>query len=245
MRLQVMSDLHLEMHRDAGAEFVQQLEPSGVDVLVLAGDICAAGDYDDLAATFARFARRYPRILYVAGNHEYYKSSPTQVTRNLERLSSAVPSLRILNNDAVVIDGQRFIGGTMWFHRDPMGEVNKRLLSDFSMIDGFEPWVYDQAVAFEKILATKVEEDDVVLTHHLPAPESIDPRHAGSALNAFFLCDMAAHIRDRQPKLWIHGHTHHRADYRIGRTRVVCNPLDYPSELRSLREFDPRFRIDV
>jgi hypothetical protein len=30
-----------------------------------------------------------------------------------------------------------------------------------------------------------------------------------------------------QIKLWTHGHTHYPFDYRIGSTRVVCNPRGY------------------
>ncbi len=32
---------------------------------------------------------------------------------------------------------------------------------------------------------------------------------------------------DAQPQLWVHGHTHASLDYRIGATRVVCNPFGY------------------
>ena len=31
-------------------------------------------------------------------------------------------------------------------------------------------------------------------------------------------------------KLWVHGHTHDEFDYKIGITRVVCNPRGYPKE---------------
>src|SRR5450631_3269273 len=48
MKLQIMSDLHLEMHADRGAEFIRSLDPTGVDVLVLAGDITMARHYEDL-----------------------------------------------------------------------------------------------------------------------------------------------------------------------------------------------------
>jgi predicted phosphodiesterase len=50
--------------------------PTGVDVLVLAGDITMARHYEDLASVFKPLARKYRHILYVPGNHEYYKSSP-------------------------------------------------------------------------------------------------------------------------------------------------------------------------
>ena len=141
MKLQIMSDLHLEMHADRGAEFIRSLDPTGVDVLVLAGDVTMARQYEDLENVFKLLARKYRHILYVPGNHEYCKSSPKQVARNLARLAKDIPEVEIPDNGAVVIAGQRFIGGTMWFRPDPMGEMNKRFMNDFSLIEDFEPWV--------------------------------------------------------------------------------------------------------
>lgn len=245
MKLQIMSDLHLEMHADGGAEFIRHLDPIGVDVLVLAGDIAMARHYGDLENVFERLARKYRHILYVPGNHEYYKSSPNHVARNLARLVKDIPEVVIPDNGAVVIAGQRFIGGTMWFRPDPMGDMNKRFMNDFSLIEDFEPWVYDQNAAFEKALATRLEAGDVVLTHHLPTPKSVPPRFARSAINAFFVSDMTSYLRELQPKLWIHGHTHDRCDYVIDNTRVVANPLGYPNEFASLDAFDPAFHVEV
>jgi predicted phosphodiesterase len=245
MKLQIMSDLHLEMHADRGAEFIRDLDPTGVDVLVLAGDVTMARDYEDLENVFKPLARKYRHIIYVPGNHEYYRSSPKQVTHNLAKLAKEISEVAIPENDAVLVAGQRFVGGTMWFRPDPMGELNKRFMNDFSLIKDFEPWVYDQNIAFEKALATKVEPGDIVLTHHLPAHESIAPKFARAALNAFFLCDMTSYLHDLQPKLWIHGHTHNGCDYMIDRTRVVSNPLGYPKELDSLEAFRPAFYVEI
>jgi hypothetical protein len=66
-----------------------------------------------------------------------------------------------------------------------------------------------------------------------------------SATNAFFVCDMTSRVRERQPKLWIHGHSHDRCDYLLGKTRVVANPLGYPNEVRSLEAFEPSFQVEV
>ena len=52
MKLQIMSDLHFEMHADGGAELIRELDPTGVDVLVLAGDITMARHYEDLTSVF-------------------------------------------------------------------------------------------------------------------------------------------------------------------------------------------------
>jgi predicted phosphodiesterase len=245
MKIQVMSDLHLEMHADGGAELIRELDPTGVDVLVLAGDITMARYYENLARVFQPLATKYRHIVYVPGNHEYYKSSPKQVARNLAKLTKEVPQVVIPQNEIAVIAGQRFIAGTMWFRPDPLGDLNKRFMHDFSLIQDLEPWVYDQNAAFEKVLATNVEATDVVVTHHLPAFESVPPRFARSATNAYFVSDATSYIREHQPKLWIHGHTHDRCDYRLGETRIIANPLGYPNELKSLKAFEPAFHVQV
>jgi hypothetical protein len=64
-------------------------------------------------------------------------------------------------------------------------------------------------------------------------------------MNASFVCDMASHVREHQPKLWIHGHSHDRCDDLLGKTKVVANQLGYPNQPRSLEAFEPRFQVTV
>ena len=65
----------------------------------------------------------------------------------------------------------------------------------------------------------------VVISHHGPHPLSVHPRYVGEALNAAFV----SNLTELLPKgdLWIHGHVHDSFDYRVGRCRVVANPLGY------------------
>ena len=243
MNLQIMSDLHFEMHADGGAGLIRELDPTGVDVLVLAGDITMARHYEDLESVFKPLAKKYRHILYVPGNHEYYKSSPTEVARNLAKLTKALPEVVIPENDAVVIAGQRFIAGTMWFRPDPMAEPNKRFMHDFSLIQDFEPWVYEQNAAFEKVLATHVE-GGRRRRHASPAGVRECPREVRAFGHERLLRlrhDLATY-REHQPKLWIHGHSHDRCDYLLGRTRVVANPLGYPTSQGAWRRSTPHFR---
>jgi Icc-related predicted phosphoesterase len=69
-----------------------------------------------------------------------------------------------------------------------------------------------------------------VVTHHLPHPRSIDPYFAGSPLNRFFLHDVSNTVECGEAALWVHGHTHASCDYRVGKTRVVCNPFGYATD---------------
>ena len=70
----------------------------------------------------------------------------------------------------------------------------------------------------------------VVVTHHAPSPGSVAPAYAGHPLNPAFASDLDALIRAGRPDLWVHGHVHTSFDYRLGATRVVCNPRGYPGE---------------
>ena len=49
MRLQLLSDLHFEFHRDHGRSFVSSLDPSGVDILVVGSAILKAKDQREAA----------------------------------------------------------------------------------------------------------------------------------------------------------------------------------------------------
>lgn len=50
-------------------------------------------------------------------------------------------------------------------------------------------------------------------------------------------------VRESRAPLWIHGHIHTSFDYRIGSTRVVCNPRGYPREART--GVRPDFTVEV
>jgi Icc-related predicted phosphoesterase len=60
--------------------------------------------------------------------------------------------------------------------------------------------------------------------------KSIASRYANDALNPAFASRLEGMIERYQPALWIHGHTHDPCDYKLFRTRVVCNPRGYPGE---------------
>jgi predicted phosphodiesterase len=44
--------------------------------------------------------------------------------------------------------------------------------------------------------------------------------------------------------VWVHGHLHVQQDYRVGRCRVVANPLGYASKGEQ-ESFRPGFVVDV
>ena len=70
----------------------------------------------------------------------------------------------------------------------------------------------------------------LVVTHHAPHPNSLDRAFDGDGTHPFFASDLSALIEEHGPDLWVHGHVHQHRDYRVGRTRIVCNPRGYPGK---------------
>ena len=69
----------------------------------------------------------------------------------------------------------------------------------------------------------------VVVGHHSPSKLSTKPQYEKDVMvNGAYSSDLSDFILDRpQIKAWTHGHTHHKFDYMIGSTRIVCNPRGY------------------
>lgn len=234
MRIALLSDLHLSV----GALPFPAVD---ADVLVLAGDLSRPGR----AMEWAK-AASIPTI-YVAGNHEFYGSDLVTTYAQLRSLASGT-QVHILECSEWHHEGVRFLGCTLWSDfrifdspqardkgiADAVGFTHDfsriRLAPDFAEL--FTPAVsqllFLQSVAWlEACFARPHAGPTVVVTHFAPSLKSISPQFRGSAVNACFVSDLDDRILKWQPALWLHGHTHDSFDYRIGRTRVVCNARGY------------------
>lgn len=247
MLVQVLSDIHCEFHKDLGVSWLQSLKPTEVDValgdspevLIVAGDLSSIECFDHI---FMALCAMFPHVVYVTGNHEYYRHSPVEVHRKLEKMVKLYPNLHWLNNSSVVINGVKFLGMTLWFRDDPLNVMFEQNMGDFLVIKDFKPWVYKQNEKSLEKLRTEIDVD-VVVTHHLPHPDCVSHFYRGSSLNRFFLCDVSNEMASLKPRLWVHGHTHGDRDFMVGETRIVCNPMGYPGEGSS--KFKERLLITV
>jgi len=231
MKIHVVSDLHLEFIREESdiTAAIDSLVPADpVDVLVLAGDVTTR---HNIADVLPQFAGRYPEVIFVPGNHEYYGSSFPEIRRLLADIS--LPNLHVLDNGCVSIKGFQFIGSTLWFPDGPGNRQYRHKLNDFHCIADFRELVYEEHRIATKFLARNVNRESIVITHHLPSFRSVGEQYHGSPFNRFFVAPMDELIADRQPRLWIHGHSHDSARYLHGETEVICNPFGYPEYLEN------------
>ncbi|MFD2261354.1 metallophosphoesterase [Lacibacterium aquatile] len=205
-------------------------------------------------------------VVMILGNHEHYDG---KIDRTLDKIAApaAQKHITILENQEVIISGVRVLGCTLWtdfrlFAGDNEGALRgdatrcAERITDFRTIriasDGYRRFrPKDAAILHSKSvtwLRDKFKEPfdgpTVVVTHHAPSRRSIPQIYAEDHTSAAYASDLEWLILEGSPALWIHGHIHTSQDYRIGDTRVICNPRGYwPIELNP--EFNERLVVEV
>ncbi len=263
MRLLIYSDLHREFSANFENRVTTpepQLGSFGADLVVLAGDT-------DTGVMGVRWARQFfaaTRVLYVPGNHEYYGNKIGSLQAKL-RDEAAGSSITILDDEAVEVGGYRFFGTTLWTDfeilgdraeatreagRHPNGMSDFRRIRRASDFRRFQPSDAARLHAAAKsrlihFLESGPRERAVVISHHAPSPRSLLVRRDGRAdpLDPAYASNLEGLIEANGPALWIHGHIHSARDYRIGITRVICNPRGYPDE--TYTGFRPDLTVDI
>ena len=254
MRLQIFSDLH----SDVAPVRAIAIAPSA-DAVIVAGDICEGAD--DAFSRLREIVPMHVAILMTMGNHEYYRrhlASELAAARQFAPLYG----VHLLENDAIVLGGVRFVGATLWTDYGLFGPVNVPLamraasegLRDHKRITwSKQPWqrlrpaealrLHSQSRKFiADALKTPHAGPTVVITHHAPHPGSLHPRFSNDLLSAAYVSDLSGLIESGAPDLWVHGHVHSSFDYKVGSTRIICNPHGYARENPA---FEPVLVVEV
>lgn len=238
MRIQLLSDLHLEQYPDFAP-----VAAKDVDILVLAGDI---GSYqegsllsgDDFG--LSRFSplqtnSPWPRVLYLPGNHEFdsldFDRTYTHLRQTCNRLG-----IEWLEQEVITIGSVRFIGSTLWSDFESLARdepnmtrqmqalekayraANFYLQKHTALRDGIPmlaPDIRELSLAcqswLQQALTTPFDGTTIAVTHFAPTLKSADPRYGLTPGTAGF-CNA---MDDLLPlaNLWLHGHLHCANDY--------------------------------
>jgi len=217
----------------------------------------------------ARVSRDYPNVIYIAGNHEFYHGKWYATLDYLRDECSQFPNVHFLEMSCVKIDQVTFVGGTLWTNLnkgDPLTlHAVRDMMNDYKCIrddkNGFtklkpvstaarhtKTLQYIREVILNVRDRKDPEEKIVVVGHHTPSFMSCDEMYRHDYLmNGAYHSDLSEFILDHpEIVLWTHGHTHHPFDYKIGDTRVVCNPRGYETEAYSERTgWNPNLIIEI
>lgn len=242
MRIRVCSDLHIDLLRDFGASLLGEIcSDPDYDVLVVAGDLA---ENRSLGRAFAALdaATEGRPIVYVLGNHDYWRSPSRAAAVETARELAHGRWIYVLERETVTLDGIRFVGATLWFRHSRDRDVIDAGWPDFVYVPGLMAELPDYARESAEYLAETVRSGDVVVTHHLPHPNSISSKYRGNAGNRFFLHNVGPIVETAGAALWIHGHTHIQTSYDVGSTHVECNPVGYMDEISY---FNPHLTVTL
>jgi predicted phosphodiesterase len=247
MKIHILSDLHLEF-----APF--QAPKTDADVVVLAGDI----HLGQKGLEWAKQSFPDKTVLYVLGNHEYYGNAIPKLVNQLHE-QAAGTQVHILEKESFEIEGFKFLGCTLWTDLKLFGPVNLASYNKYYQVADYykirvSPKLrrlhpYDTKLfhlhSFQWLqdeLSKSRHQKTIVITHHAPSLRSIPVAFRSNHLSAAFASPLDDFVINADISLWLHGHTHNRVDYKLGNTRVVCNPRGYPYQALS---FNPELLIEV
>jgi len=237
VKLHILSDLHTEFGPVA-------VPRTAADVVVLAGDT-------GIHKSGLRWASEHfsgCTVVYVAGNHEYYGETLPNRTHRL-RDEARASGVHLLENESLVLGDTVLLGCTLWTDFALHGNVQAAALeAEWRVTDYRRVWfdsagryrrlrAHDTARLHAQSLAWLREEiarhegkKIVVITHHAPSLCSIPEGLRKDLLSAAYASALDEFVASSGVDLWVHGHVHGSADYRLGSTRVLCNPRGYPDE---------------
>ena len=257
MKIQVMSDLHLEVHPD-----YRPAPAPGADLLVLAGDIGSYQVGSRLAGDEFGLERFSPRrgwpvpVLFVPGNHEYDNLDFDVAHRRLRESCDRL-GITMLEREVLVLGTVRFIGTTLWADFDALVSAEDRAAASPARLlkkrekafraanfylqkagttqqgapllaEGWREHALVCQAWLRQALAAPFDGTTVVITHFAPTLRSADPRYGVTPGTAGF-CNSLDELLP-YARIWIHGHLHCPQDYQVGACRILANTLGYAAK---------------
>lgn len=239
MKLQVVSDLHLE-HRPL--VFNDIIDPCA-DVIALLGDIGIPTD-----VSYQEFIKwcsiNYQFVLVITGNHEYYNRSGISIDnidKIIESICDAFDNVVFLNNKTFKIGDVVFIGSTLWSWIPSEHVVHVwskmndyRLIwnSNGNLLTPYESrmmyienikWISNSVYA-AYTGGSKV----VVLTHHCPTLNGTSASfYEGLPGTHAFATDLPHDFPVSAVRLWCSGHTHHNFHHNESGFELLSNQYGY------------------
>lgn len=239
MKIQYISDLHLELFRPNEIIYlIKNIYPIiGVDVFVLCGNIGNPfhQNYEDF---MLKINNTFEKTFVIAGNHEYYNNDINVTNIYMKNIFLKYPNITFLQNTIEEYGGYKFIGTTLWSHiSNPKYKIN-----DTNFIKNFDVEKYNllhktscEFIMDELTESTRNEKPTIILSHHVPLFELTAQKYRTTILqpyNECFSANMTEVIKNNGNiiKAWFYGHTRHKSSILMYDVAFHCNPVGYFGE---------------
>ena len=247
MKIQYMSDIHLEFEQNA-LFFRDNMEITA-EYLIIAGDFFVFNKKLTplQKEIISKLSKSYKKVMIVFGNHEFYAGYLLNPVRN-KGMVKLEHNIEYLYNQKVIIDDVTFLFSTLWSKIPSTCEKKMIAINDFNLIKVFPytnitvPYFNHEhencALWIKKLVKSLTNTKIVVVSHHVPSYSLLDQQHENSSLNCAFATDMDDYIEQSNIAYWIYGHSHFNApEKKIGNTTLLTNQLGYTHLENTKKDF--------
>lgn len=272
-RLYHSSDLHLEFYKESNEGFNLFPKADKEAVLLLNGDIniWKYGNKFKANAPIVKLltylSQHFKAIVYVPGNHEYYRGSAGgYFERKIKEFLAAesIDNVFVLQNETLLMnEGEvRILGTTLWTdmgRNDPVFGFSvqrtngaRSPLNDLNHIRYSEDGKSFSRLTVERIQRMHIKAVNylnseldgeyrrvtIVASHHLPSFRYVNENFRHDYLTPAYASDLD-HLVEKAD-LWIYGHSHDCVDYvdAMTNTRILSNAAGYKHKVNP--DFNPQ-----
>lgn len=184
-------------------------------------------------------------------NYETYKVNSFNRLREFKDACEKIGAV-FLDGDSVTVDGVKIAGCGMWYDNyfadsefnmdDSMMRYRWSLyMNDYTHIrvKGERGLMYNGGYTFDYLKYARKQEEKlvqiysdakVILTHIAPTFKHFTHKYDTISESTFYQFDGRRFLNEHDERVWVFGHTHETHDFKIGKTRLLCNPIGYKDE---------------
>lgn len=234
VRFQIMSDVHIETlydkeNPDHELDLDKFIKPTA-EILILAGDVGRVNRYGQLKKFMVTLCSKFQAVLYVLGNHEYYRVDNTEeksmddILQTVHTLATEIPNLYILDRESIVIDDVCIAGCTLWSYAQ--GHVPQYIVRVPGMTTAKYNSMHIKDLAYIESMIEYCQKNSlrlVVVTHHCPT-FAVTRKRTNDRFGYLYCTDLEELLVREKVHTWICGHIHQNFDFLTeGGTRLVSN----------------------
>jgi len=234
---QIASDLHIEYKNDAVPDPLYYITPNA-DVLILAGDIGSLYKPKQLEEFLRRISEYFKLVVYVPGNHEYYRIDDIEVQDmaslnwKLRQIENNIENLNVLSCQSIIIGDICIAGCTLWSSLKI--NIPKFLVRINGINDNIYNQMYQDSLFYLNNTIKNCREKKlklIVVTHYAPTYIVLEGSKKKEKFYSLYASNLEHLMKKENMLVWVYGHVHNNYDYITeGGTRLIGNQVGKPKD---------------
>jgi predicted phosphohydrolase len=249
--IQFMSDLHIEYDSNICPDPLDYIIPKS-DILILAGDIGSIYKIEQLKEFLTKLSIYFKVVIYVLGNHEYYKISTDKNYLMMDNLlnilyinTKHIKNLYILERNSIKIDNLCILGCTLWSR--PFIKLPNYIVKIHNMDTNYYLQKHQSDLLYIKKMIKYCKHNNyklIIVTHYCPTFKVFDGHHKHQKYHSLYASHLDYLLNKDLVNTWICGHTHKNFNFiSDGGTHIISNQYGKPKD--NIDDFNKSFVLEL